>query len=65
MPAQPHVVSEDKIKRQFPWYRRMHTLMGTSPNLSQAATHGGSALDLSLLERNDGVCHTFVFNASY
>jgi hypothetical protein len=41
-----------KVKKAFPWYMRMHSLMGSSPIVSKAAlTHSKSPIDLGLLDR--------------
>jgi hypothetical protein len=43
---------------KFPWYMRMHALMGASPVVSKAAiAHSRTTLDLGLLDRASGqVC---------
>jgi len=44
-----------KIKKAFPWYMRMHNLMGSSPIVSKAAlAHSKSPIDLGLLDRGSG-----------
>jgi len=61
----------DSIKLKFPWYKRMHALMGTSPVVSRAAVvNSNSVPDLSILgenancdesgEENEEVCMAFV-----
>jgi hypothetical protein len=37
-----------KVKQAFPWYMRMHALMGSSPIVSK------TPIDLSLLDRANG-----------
>lgn len=40
----------DKIKAVFPWYKRMHALMGTNPTVSKASVaHSNTSLDISIL----------------
>jgi hypothetical protein len=41
------------IEAKFPWYLRMHQLMGTSPIVDRAAiTHSQTPVDLSTLGRH-------------
>lgn len=43
----------------FPWYGRMHALMGTSPVATRAAVaHSTTEIDTSILDRNT-VCYLF------
>ncbi|KAM6497403.1 hypothetical protein JOM56_007876 [Amanita muscaria] len=45
----------DLVQAIFPWYKRMHALMGTSPVVSKAAlAHSASDVDLSVLSRDGG-----------
>ncbi|KAJ7511065.1 hypothetical protein B0H11DRAFT_2214912 [Mycena galericulata] len=47
----------DAIKKNFPWYKRMDALMGTSPIVNRSAVaHSGTRVDLSVLDR-DGEAH--------
>ena len=42
----------EKVQGKFPWYQRMHLLMGTSPVVSKAAiANSRTPIDLSLLDR--------------
>lgn len=42
----------DKVMVDFPWYERMHALMGTSPVATRAAVaHSTSSIDTSVLAR--------------
>ncbi|KAK7015981.1 hypothetical protein R3P38DRAFT_3203707 [Favolaschia claudopus] len=51
------LVAADKIEGKFPWYMRMHELMGTSPVVSRSAgAHSETRVDLSILDR-DGEAH--------
>ncbi|KAF7351953.1 hypothetical protein MVEN_01157300 [Mycena venus] len=47
----------DAIQEKFPWYMRMHDLMGSSPVINRSAVaHSGTRVDLSILDR-DGEAH--------
>jgi hypothetical protein len=47
------VSNEDAIKKNFPWYERMHALLGTSPVVSRVAiAHSSSQVDLGVLSRD-------------
>lgn len=42
----------DKVQEQFPWYKRMHALMGTSPIVDRSAiANSTSDIDLTVLQR--------------
>lgn len=44
----------DKVQAQFPWYKRMHALMGTSPIVDQSAIANSTTdIDLTVLYRSD------------
>ncbi|KAJ7911696.1 hypothetical protein B0H13DRAFT_2328078 [Mycena leptocephala] len=41
----------DKIQKKFPWYKRMHLLMGNSPVVDRSAvSHSQTSVDLSILD---------------
>lgn len=43
----------DLIQTKFPWYKRMHALMGTSPIVDRSAVaHSRTAIDLSILTQD-------------
>jgi hypothetical protein len=45
----------DAIVKIFPWYMRMHRLMGTSPVINRDAVGNSlTPLDLDILARNGG-----------
>jgi hypothetical protein len=49
-------LSIEKVQKQFPWYMRLHSLMGTSPVVSKSAlAHSRTLVDLSLLDRGGQV----------
>ncbi|KAJ7860548.1 hypothetical protein B0H14DRAFT_3863697 [Mycena olivaceomarginata] len=42
----------DAIEKKFPWYMRMHDLMGASPVVNRSAVaHSGTRVDLGILDR--------------
>jgi hypothetical protein len=46
----------DRIQLKFPWYKRMHALMGTSPIVDRSAiANSATALDLSALENDESM----------
>ena len=52
---QNNCFSVEKVQAKFPWYKRMHQLMGTSPVVSKAAiAHSRTPIDLTLLDRGAG-----------
>ncbi|KAF8209187.1 hypothetical protein K438DRAFT_2066189 [Mycena galopus ATCC 62051] len=47
----------DAVQKKFPWYLRMHDLMGSSPVVNRSAVaHSGTRVDLGILDR-DGDAH--------
>ncbi|KAF8172623.1 hypothetical protein K438DRAFT_1981468 [Mycena galopus ATCC 62051] len=55
--AGPIANAWDAIIKKFPWYKRMHALMGTSPIVNRSAVaHSGTRVDLGVLDR-DGTPH--------
>ncbi|KAJ7858305.1 hypothetical protein B0H13DRAFT_2356586 [Mycena leptocephala] len=41
----------DKIQKKFPWYKRMHLLMGNSPVVDRSAvSHSQTSVDLAILD---------------
>ncbi|KAJ6609748.1 hypothetical protein B0H10DRAFT_2225653 [Mycena sp. CBHHK59/15] len=45
----------DLIKKKFPWYKRMHALMGSSPVVDRSAlSHSQTSVDLSVLDKKNG-----------
>ncbi|KAJ7310673.1 hypothetical protein DFH08DRAFT_1046436 [Mycena albidolilacea] len=52
-----HRKTLDVITKKFPWYLRMHDLMGSSPVVNRSAVaHSGTRVDLDVLDR-DGEAH--------
>jgi len=50
-----NLISPDKTKKAFPWYKRMHRLMGHSPIVNRSAlAHSGTPLNTDILDRDSG-----------
>lgn len=47
------ISSVNKMKVTFPWYKRMHALMGANPSVTRASVgHSKTSLDLGILSRS-------------
>jgi hypothetical protein len=52
----------DLIQTKFPWYKRMHALMGTSPIVDRSAiAHSRTAIDLGILARDETPVSPFFY----
>jgi hypothetical protein len=52
-----HLRGLDLIQQKFPWYKRLHALMGSSPVIDRAAvSHSGTKVDLAILDGKPKVC---------
>jgi len=50
-----NLISLDKTKKAFPWYKRMHRLMGHSPIVNRSAlAHSGTPLNTDILNCSSG-----------
>jgi len=59
-------LSIEKVQKKFPWYMRLHSLMGTSPVVSKSApAHSRTSVDLSLLDRGGQVFNHYIFWKAY
>lgn len=54
------ILVAEQIQKKFPWYKRMHTLMGTSPIVDRSAiAHSQTRINLDVLARDSNSVSLF------